>query len=78
MTVSRTHEVSVLSLPDILRGLKVEAEDFSVVFVVPESVLPYFKFPGNMVISAGSVRMFVTIPKAVSEAAFMEYFMTKE
>ena len=66
MTTSPTHEGSTNSLPEILRALNIAAEVFTVVFVVPNEVLPFFTFPGNL----GAVKMYVTVPTAATQDAF--------
>ena len=70
MTTSRTHAGSIDRLPEILGALKIAAEDFTVVFVVPEDVLPDFSFPGTL----GAVKMYVTIPTVVTRDAFTQLF----
>ena len=66
MTTSHTHTGSITRLPEILGALKIAAQDFTVVFVVPEDVLPGFSFPSNL----GAVKMYVTVPTAVTRDAF--------
>jgi hypothetical protein len=66
MTISTSHEVSVKSLPSILAKLHIEREQFKVVFVVPDEILPSFTFPSGL----EDVKMFVTVPKAKTETAF--------
>lgn len=66
-TTGCTHDVPNTSAPQIIEalGLKNEA-DFTVVFVVPQDVLPLFRFPTNL----GAIKMCVTVPEAITETAF--------
>ena len=75
MTTSHTHAGSIERLPEILGALKITAaEDFTVVFVVPEGILPGFTFPSNL----GAVKMYVTIPTAVTRDAFTQLFRDRK
>lgn len=66
MTISKSHDVSVNSLPKILKILGIDESAFKMVFVVPKEGLPAFNFPKNL----GAVQMYLTIPGGVSEEEF--------
>jgi hypothetical protein len=66
MTTSASHGVSAESLSSILAKLNIECGQFQVVFVVPANQLPNFRFPSGL----KDVKMFVTVPEAMTRAAF--------
>lgn len=70
MTTSKRHGGSVLQLRDILKALKIRASEFTIVYVVPEHILPDFTFPATL----GNVNMYVTTPRACSKEAFLQLF----
>jgi hypothetical protein len=65
MTTSTSHQVSAKSLPSILEQLNIVSGQFQVVFVVPDDILASFSFPSDL----GNVKMFVTVPKAMTKNA---------
>lgn len=73
MTVGTTHKVSTAKLVCILAALRIPADEFLMVFVVPVDVLPLFQFPTNM----GSVKMCVTTADKITKAALEKKFSKK-
>jgi hypothetical protein len=65
MTVGNYHKGAALRLPEITGAMRIDANQFKIVFVVPQEGIRDFQFPKDL----GDAQMFLTTPDCITKNA---------
>jgi hypothetical protein len=65
MTVGNYHKGAALRLPEITGAMRIDANQFKIVFVVPQEGIRGFQFPKDL----GDAQLFLTTPDFITKNA---------